>query len=239
MNLIDILDIYALQNNSDELLLLFGDYTLDERVNRDILNSEIIAKLGAMRPITTDSELFKILFDNFFKKYSGNIKRLCDTLDLEYNPLYTKDIYHDLNENIQRDIGEEEQRHSVGDIDNTDRYSTNTDQTNTGTDTNEETVSAYDSPNYQPKKKSVETQNLRTDNDVQHSGVTTSDIVSDVDTNKSTDDDTARTLGEHTLGKDGDLPYQDLIEKQRKLVEFNIYNWIIKQMRKELFLLIY
>lgn len=239
MNLIDILDIYALQNNSDELLLLFGDYTLDERVNRDILNGEILAKLGAMRPITTDSELFKILFDNFFKKYSGNIKRLCDTLDLEYNPLYTKDIYHDLNENIQRDIGEEEQRHSVGDIDNTDRYSTNTDQTNTGTDTNEETVSAYDNPNYQPKRKSVETQNLRTDNDVQHSGVTTSDIVSDVDTNKLTDDDTARTLGEHIVGKDGELPYQDLIEKQRKLVEFNIYNWIIKQMRKELFLLIY
>ena len=223
MNLIDILDIYALQNDSDELLLLFGDYTLDERVDRNILNSEIIAKLGAMRPITTDSELFKILFDNFFKKYSGNITRLCDTLDLEYNPLYTKDIYHDL--------GEQEERHSVGDIDNTDKYTTNTDQTNTGTDTNEETVSAYDSSNYQPKKKNVETQNLRTDNDVEHSGETTSDIVSDVNSD--------RDLSEHTVGKDGDISYQDLIEKQRKLVEFNIYNWIIKQMRRELFLLIY
>lgn len=223
MNLIDILDIYSLEHDSNELLLMFDDYVIDSRVDRDTLNTEIISKLGAMRPITTDSNLFKILFDNFFKKYNSNIIKLCDTLDLQYNPLYTKDIYHDVNE--------KENRHSVGDIDNTDKYSTNTDQTNTGTDTNEETVSAYDSSSYQPMKKNVETQNLRTDNDVQHSGETTSDIVSDVDTDK--------TLSEHTLGKDGDLPYQDLIEKQRKLVEFNIYNWIIKQMRRELFLLVY
>lgn len=223
MNLIDVLDIYALENDSDDLFLLLSDYNLDNRVNRDTLNSRVISQLGAMRPITTDANLFKMLVDNFFTVYAGNITRLCDTLDLEYNPLYTKDIYHDL--------GEQEERHSVGDIDNTDTYTTNTDQTNTGTDTNEETVSAYDNPNYQPKKKNVETQNLRTDNDVEHSGETTSDIVSDVNSD--------RDLSEHTVGKDGDISYQDLIEKQRKLVEFNIYNWIIRQMRRELFLLIY
>ena len=125
--------------------------------------------------------------------------------------MYTKDIYHDLQE--------DEQRHSVGDIDNTDKYTTETDSVNEGE------VSAYDSSSYQPKQKDT------LDNNVEHSGETTSDIISDVDSD--------RDLSEHTVGKDGDVSYQDLIEKQRKLVEFNIYNWIIRQMRKELFLLVY
>lgn len=211
MNLIDILDIYSLEHDVDEVFLLFNDIVLDNRVNKDILMMSILKDLGAMRPITTDPDLYKMLVDNFFKKYNSNISKLCDTLDLEYNPLYTKDIYHDL--------GEEEDRHSVGDIDNTDKYTTNTDSTNTGE------VSAYDSSSYQPKQKDT------LDNDVEHSGETTSDIVSDVNSD--------RALSEHTVGKDGDTSYQDLIEKQRKVVEFNIYNWIIKQMRSELFLLVY
>lgn len=203
MNLIDILDIYSLENDSNQMFLMFDDIVIDERIDKDILNTTIISELGAMRPITTDPDLYKMLVDNFFKKYSGNITRLLDTIDLEYNPL------------TNRDMTEIEHRHSVGDIDNTDTYDTDTDATNTTE------VSAYDSSTYQPKQKDT------IDNGVHHEAETTSDIDSTVDTNK------------HTAGKDGDMPYQDLIEKERKIVEFNIYNWIIKQMRKELFLLVY
>ena len=44
-------------------------------------------------------------------------------------------------------------------------------------------------------------------------------------------------IDEHIYGTDGS--YQDLIEKERKVAQFNIYNWIIERMRKELFLLVY
>ena len=223
MNLIDTLDVYSLYNNSDDMFLMFNDYILDERVDRDTLNTTIISELGAMRPITTDPDLFKILFDNFFKKYSNNITRLVDTMYLQYNPLHTKDITHAL--------GENEHRESTGNIDNTDSYDTNTDNQESGSSTTENTVSAYDSITYQPKDKSVTTPNTKIDNDVHHEGETTSEIESTVDTEKN--------LTETTKGKDGDTSYQDLIEKERRIVEFNIYNWIVKQMRKELFLLVY
>lgn len=211
MNLIDIMDMYSILNDSDELFYMFKDYVLDSRLDRDTLNTTIIAELGAMRPITTDPDLYKMLFDNFFKKYNDNIIRLVDTTYLEYSPLSTKYIEHKLDES--------EHRHSVGDIDNTDTYTTNTDNTTTND------VSAYDSTTYQPKSKDT------IDNDVEHSGETTSDIDSTVDTEHHTVDT--------TKGKDGDTSYQDLIEKERKVSEFNIYNWIIKQMRRELFLLVY
>ncbi len=199
MNLIDILDIYSLENDNDDLMLMFNDYVLDTRISKDVMNNTIIAELGATRPITTDPDLFKILLDNFFKKYSGNITKLVDTMYYTYNPL------------INKDLTETESRHSTGDIDNTDKYTTGTEQ--------EDKVSAYDVDTYQPKEFAK--------NDVTHEGETTSDIESTVDVDK------------HIHGKDGQDSYQSLIEQERKLAEFNIFNWIIKQMRKELFLLVY
>lgn len=199
MNLIDILDVYALENDSEDMQLLFNDYTLDERIDRNVMNTTILSELGASRPITTNPDLFKMLFDNFFKKYSSNITKLVDTMYYEYNPLHNKDI------------SEEEHRQSEGDIDNTDEYHTD--------NTTEGKVSAYDSTSYQPKEQAI--------GDVDHTGETHSDIKSEVDTTRS------------ITGKDGQDSYQSLIEQERKLAEFNIFNWIIKQMRKELFLLIY
>lgn len=199
MNLIDLLDVYALYHESDDMFLLFADYPLDERIDKDTMNTVIIKDLGASRPITTDPDMFKILLDTFFKKYNMNIKRLVDTMYLEYNPVQNKNLV------------ETEHRHSTGDIDNTDSYNTSS--------SNEGKVSAYDSNEYQPKELDT--------SGTSHTGETTSDIDSTVDTEKS------------IQGKDGQDSYQSLIEQERKLAEFNIFNWIIKQMRKELFLLVY
>lgn len=223
MNLIDILDIYSLEKGVDDMFLMFGEYTLDNRIDRNVMNTTIISELGNARPITTDPDLFKILFDNFFNKYASNITKLVDSMYLEYNPLHTKDI--------TRELGESEHRYSKGDIDNTDKYSTTTDNVETQSHTGENQVSAYDSQTYQPKNKSIDSQSASTVNGVEHSGETTSDIESTVDTDKDTN--------ERIYGKDGDTSYQTLIEQERKLAEFNIFNWIIKQMRRELFLLIY
>lgn len=199
MNLIDLLDVYSAVHDSDEMFLLFADYPLDERIDKDTMNTVIIKELGASRPISTDPDMFKILLDTFFKKYSLNITRLVDTMYLEYNPLHTKDMV------------EGEHRHSVGDIDNTDKYDTSS--------SNEDKTSAYDSSTYQPDKYG--------ESEVKHEGETTSDIESTVDTDK------------YIKGKDGQESYQSLVEQERRLAEFNIFNWIIKQMRKELFLLVY
>lgn len=228
MNLIDILTEYAIaHDHSDELFLMLQDYTIDNRISRETLNRIIIKDLGTMRPITSYTEVYKMLVDTFFEKYEDNIKRLLDTLDIEYNPLQNKNITE-----IET-IGETEQRESSGHINNTDSYTTNVDNVETGTDINEKQVSAFDATTYQNKDKNTDTRNLRTDNDTTHSGTTTSVITSDVDTDRDV------TRNKTIAGKDGNDSMQDLIKEERRLAEFNIYNWIIEQMRKELFLLVY
>lgn len=208
--------MYAILNNkSEDLFLMLTDYTLDSRIDRDAMNKAIITRLGACRPLTTNTTVFKTMLDEFFNRYNYNIGKLLDTMYYEYDPLANKDWTRT------------EHRESVGDIDNTDTYTTN----NTGTDglsrTDETTVSAYDSSSYQPKQKVGVTSSENTTSNTSHTGATTSDIKSDVDTE------------ENFKGKDSDDTYQTLIEQERELSQFNIYNWIIEQMRRELFLLIY
>lgn len=210
-----MLDMYAIEHGSKDLFLMLYDYTLDSRINREDMNRIIIKELGNHRPYTTNTVVLKFAIEEFFTKYKYNIGKLIDTMYYDYNPLTTKDITEITDETEHRD--------STGDIDNTDTY--NTRQTE---DTNQENkISAYDSSEYQPKDRSDIDINRRTD----HEAKTTSDIKSEVDTDK----DITKT----TKGKDGDISYQSLIEQERRLAEFNIFNWIINQMRKELFLLVY
>lgn len=211
MNLVETLDFYAMKNHSDDLFLMLQDYTLDERIQRDLMNRIIIKELGNATPFTNQTTILKFAIEEFFEKYKDNIKRLIDTMYLEYNPIDTKAI--------KRELTETEQRESDADIQNTDSYETGKEDHAT------QTVSAYDSDGYQPKEKNDVT------DQTSHTGETTSDIHSEVGTEKG--------LTEKITGKDGDSSYQSLIEQERKLAEFNIFNWIIKLMRKELFLLVY
>lgn len=211
MNLVETLDFYAMKHHSDDLFLMLQDYVLDERIERDSMNRIIIKELGNATPFTNETTILKFAIEEFFEKYKDNIKRLIDTMYLEYNPIDTK--------NIKRELNESEKRESDADIQNTDKYGTKKEDHAT------QTVSAYDSSDYQPKEKNDVT------DQTSHNGETTSDIHSEVGTEKG--------LVEKITGKDGDSSYQKLIEQERKLAEFNIFNWIIKLMRKELFLLVY
>jgi hypothetical protein len=141
-------------------------------------------------------------------------KILLDTFFKKYNLNIQKlvdTMYLEYNPLDTKNVTEVEHRFSTGDIDNTDKYDTTSGQ--------EDKVSAYDTSVYQPKGK--------TDGTTHHEGETTSDIESTVDTDKT------------IRGKDGQDSFQTLIEQERKLAEFNIFNWITKQMRKELFLMVY
>lgn len=96
-----------------------------------------------------------------------------------------------------------------------------TDSTDDGTvdNTTEVTTSAYDVQTYQPRTKTT----------------------GDTDTTDKYHQDITATLDrdEREYGHKPNHSFQELINEERELSEFNIYDWILERMRKELFLLIY
>lgn len=215
MNLADMLDFYAYLHDVENWDAMLQDYVLTERLDRADLNRVILTELGNACPYVTDTSTFKFALETFFIKYKTNIDKLAETLFIDYNPIINKDYTR------KTDADNTNERHSISEGDINEGVTENHDATISLN------VSAYNDgvATYTPRNQTIEDSTDTTERE---------QISTDV-TNINGEETIDKT--EHIAGTDG--AYQDLIEKERKAAQFNIYNWIISRMRKELFLLVY
>ncbi len=239
----DMLDIYALKHHSDDMMLMLRDYVLDSRLSRDDLNDKIVLELGERTPYWSHTELMKVNIENWFATHEDNIKKLVDTLELKYNPLHTTDYTdteheHTVNNNKTADTGTIA---DAGTIRDTGAVSDNGTVKSAGTTSDgyiENTVSAYDSSTYQPQDRSqhhdttdvTNTTNMTSSTDM--TKATNMSKTTDMLRKAELDESRDRTI-EHG-GKEGNKSYQELIEAERRLAEFNIYDWIVNQLDSEI-----
>lgn len=228
MTFLDMIEMYNIKNDRElnDIGSMFENIVLDSRLDKDILVASLLDECGALRCIYETTETFKYFSDNFFKKYEWNIKKLTDTLNFNYDPLKNKNIEWTETTDINQTLDTDEDT-----IENRTKNNTGT-QGNSYTDNKTNTISAMNSSTYEPDNKTDTTgQNTRTDNLAERINAT-----NNRDKNEQLDWDETDV---HTESGTVDIPYQDLIEKERKASQFNVYNWIAKKYAKELFLLVY
>ena len=216
MTFLDMIETYNIVNgnNLNDIESIFKDIELDERLDKITLAGVLLDKCGAMRCIYETTASFKYFSDLFFKKYAWNITKLVNSLHFEYDPLKNKNMEWTETTEIEQNLDTEENR----------------EKNNTGTEgtvfTETNTISAMNSSTYQPDNQregnSTRTDNLKETNDSNKNENLTWD---ETDTHK-----------ESGLER---MPYQDLIEKERKVSQFNIYMWIADKYSSELFLMVY
>lgn len=197
----------AVLNFFDTLALrpdFFDDVDIDSRLDKNEIKMAILERCGTLFPIYTNSEMFKRFSDSFFKQRKDVITKLINTTKFEYNPI---DNY-DRTEEVHRKYDEL--------TSNENETTANSERNNT----QENSVSAYDSDVYQPKEK-------------------VSGVSNDVDTTTGngsgvidiTEDTTTRTRGNI-----GVTTTQQMIEAERRVVLFNIYNWIAIEFEQHFFI---
>ena len=118
---LNFFDVLAIRPN------FFEDADVDERLDKNEIKMAILHRCGTLLPVYTDTRMFKIFSDSFFKQRKEIIKKLVDTVELEYNPI---------------DVTNQNKSETEGTIER-------------GT-TQETQVSAYDSDAYTPKEKKVD-----------------------------------------------------------------------------------
>lgn len=132
MAVLNFFDILALQPN------FFDDADIDERLDKEQIKMAILHRSGTLLPLYTRSDMFKQFSDAFFAQRKCIIKKLVDTLELEYNPIdnYRKE------EEVDRkyDVRTENKTETEGTLETQNEQ--------------ENKVSAYDSDDYSPKDKS-------------------------------------------------------------------------------------
>ena len=216
MTFLDMIEMYNIQTDRElnELGSMYEDIDIDERIDKDILVGALVDQCGAMRCLYETTGTFKYFSDNFFKKYKWNITKMLNTLEFEYDPLKNKQLNWTEETDITQNLDTEEDRTR----DNTGTQGNVYEETNT--------VSAMNSDSYSPDNKS-NSSNTRTDNLSESINATKDEDLTWDETDTHTESGTINTA------------YQDLIDKERKVSEFNVYNWISKKYASELFLLIY
>lgn len=131
MAVLNFFDILALQPD------FFDDADIDARLDKEQIKMAILHRSGTLLPLYTRSDMFKQFSDAFFAQKKTIIKKLVDTLELEYNPI---DNYR-REESVDR-------KYDVKTIN-----STETEGELQTENSQENMVSAYDSDDYTPKDK--------------------------------------------------------------------------------------
>lgn len=213
MTLIDSINLWRLQNQNE---FYFNDIVLDERLNKEDLYNMILTEYMNMLVLYANPQLFKTTVKLFFLKNKDRISDLIDTTVLNYDPL----------ENYSTvETGKLDRTGTKG-FTQADNRTENI--TREGDTTSTHYVSAFNN---------VQGEDVEQSRDVikaKEKVVDTENYTSAQDTNTKDNEETIDTKKGIT-----NLTYQDLVEKQRKVVQFSIYEWILKEFAKDLLVAIW
>ena len=231
ITLIDLLEIQRLKSGSDDLFDLLNGAEFDERIDREVLNNKILSDLGACIPLYDTTDTFRVFYNNYFKVKAYTIRELLDTLEYEYNPIWNKDGTI----TVEREGTHNEQINRTGrDTDD----GTTVDVPNTTTRVSgsvENLVSAENVSDYQADNKSL-TDSTTTENGRNTSTVNNVRNTTSTDTHNGGESDKEVRVEQGNIGV---TSTQSLIEEQRNVVKFNVYDWLINDIKNELFVLVY
>lgn len=210
MTLSELLEVGRFYNF--EYNYMWADITLDSRVDKNVLINEIINRCSRSTPLINTYQAFRNSSNAFFDKWDYQIRKLMDTQEFEYNPIWNKDGKRDHTLTYEKD-----NEQNTG-----DDYSENRNDDISATVNND--VSAYNANDYQPHDKNVTTSN-------ENEGTT-----STRDINRKENEGYVERYSEIEQGNIGVTTTQTMIQEERALYEFNIYEWIVDKYENELFL---
>lgn len=196
-----LLGMYQFDNS------ILSDYIIPDGVDRDVLNATILDYCGMNDVRYHDPETLHYMINNMFRKNAKIYAELWDTLNYDYDPLLNYDL-----------TIEESREHGGGDT-----TTRNVDGTQTGNNTNETKVSAYNTNDYSPSEEITGT------------GTSTNKGTESIDYTTDRKEDVKR----REYGDNSARSTQYMIKEQRDVVDFNLYDRIRKDFEKEITIAVY
>ena len=221
MNLNNIVQLYGYD-------FIFKDMVIDARLNKETVINSIMDYNAEFIPQYPEGCLLQKKIKTWSERIERGTSKMLDALLSDYNPI----------ENAQRvETTHEVTSNNRNDTETKNRNDKETKNRNENYDnTSSESVSAYDETGYTPRSQTKE------DNNVENTENNNVEITEDnnveitEDNSLKSDEDGTRDIEYSLHGSIGVITPQDMIEKELKLREFNIYKWIAQDFFNELML---
>lgn len=192
---------------------MLDDLPIPDRLDADILRSEIVFECGLLTPLYTEPEIMQSAIRQWFRSREWTFDKLIDIIEAKYSPIENTDRY----EEMSRDETEKLDK-------SRDRDATIEDSVEV-TNGTEDKVAAYNTDSYSESS--------------QRTGTDSTESTREESENETEKHDRGlnEKLVRHVHGNIGVTSNVQLINEQLGLLEeFNIYKWIAMNMRHSLFL---
>lgn len=251
-----ICDLYDYDNT------IFDKMQLPEGIDRDLTLDAIFSKYGHTPLFRPDPNWLKYYIGSWSLKNAYTWSKLYNTTILEYDPIANYDRTETATDTrtMSTKGGENEDINRKGSVTDTGTATTTEDrseeETNTQNDTHakgttlERTISADNSSSYQPDNRES-TSGADTDTSHMSGSIESNSTVSNnSNSSQNSTDDTGRKLSrteditestEHSIRAYGNIGVttQQMLQSERDIVQFNIYDFIADSFKNEFCLLIY
>ena len=214
---------------------IFDGLQLPEALDRNTAINNILMECAELELLYSDLDFFKFAIEQWSSKQISVWQKLYETTQLKYDPIENfnrKEEYTDSSTvNRTENVAETAQSSSTNKSNGTSSSSVNSSQDN------EERVSAYDSDTYQPKGK-----NTLSGNEKRSSTDTVTDTGNASGENERQGEFSEQhsfTHSAHMYGNIGVTTSQQMIEAEREVVKFNIYDYITDDFKSRFCLLVY
>ena len=178
---------------------LFNDILLPEGIDHDTVVNTILSESALNTPMYPEHDLFKMMIQNFFRKYYNNFDRYNRAMNAEYEP---NENYHKTDERTIRD--------NINKVQNLDGKQVNSLNENAN---NENFRMAFDANDYKRTDRST-------------SNTTNNDTYKQND-KTTTDSNRNGTIITNSHGLTGVYTNQRLVEDEVKLrSKYNVYKYI-------------
>lgn len=213
-------------------LLYFDDtimdnFTVPDGIDRQLALDTIYQRCGLTPLYHPEPAWLKFYVGRWCSKNAKTWEELYKTTILDYNPIYN---YEKTEETTDTRSGT---RKLSEDTSSNTKQNGDTSVTDTSSDSNEHTISADNSDNYEPGYKDVSSR--------QDTQASESNNRVDVTGDRAVDETTGETYShkQRAYGNIGVTTTQQMLEDQRKVVRYNIYNEIADSFKDEFCLYVY
>lgn len=198
---------------------IFDKFHVPEGVDKDILEPELLAEVAELESLYTDPDILKDLIGAWSNRRLYAWTKLYNTTKLEYDPIYNKDAYYEETEN--RGL--------------TSKSSLSTTQES---ETERDLASGDDTTHYTYGFNSTTSQAASMDSSSgTETGTVTEESSGTASGTGSEDEKITRKRREY--GNIGVTTSQQMIEAEREVADFDIYQYIITDFKHRFCVLVY
>ena len=206
---------------------IWDELVVPEGIDQDVLVMSILAECAELEVLYPEPATMGTVIGLWSAAELPIWRKLYESTTFDYNPIWNKDATiteTESRDHVSRDAGSENETfRSEG--------SSSRSQNDAATQTGQ--VSAFDATDFQNSDKTS------TSADSTEHVVADNENRTDRSTNRETVDGDSRTYERREFGNIGITSSQELIERQREVVQFNIYEYIVQSFKRRFCLLVY